>query len=145
MKYQERKKIVLIDMDNTICDFDGAVVTPGDDPPEMFVQGFFRNLKPLPGSLDGVRALLANDRLKVYICTKHTTKTDHSPSEKVGWIREHLPELIKRMFIVTDKLMVRGDYLIDDDRRWADFEGEFIHFDKTQPAREWSRIVEKLK
>lgn len=138
------KKIVLCDMDGVLADFDGAVTTPGDDPPEMFVPGFFRNLKPMPGAIEGIRALIANPKLKVYIATKHTTKTDNSPSEKVAWIREHLPELLKKMFIVTDKLMLRGDYLIDDDKRWKDFKGEFIWFDKTNPEKEWKRVVTKL-
>jgi 5'(3')-deoxyribonucleotidase len=111
----------------------------------MFVPGFFRNLKVMPGSKEGIEALLDNPKLRVYIGTKHTTKTDYSPSEKCGWVREHFPKLLKKMFIVTDKNLLRGDYLIDDDKRWQDFEGEFIHFDKTKPEEEWKRIVEYLK
>lgn len=140
-----KKKIVFVDMDNVIADFDGAIAKVVHDPPEMFEPGFFRNLKVMPGAKEGVAALLQNPNLKVYIGTKHTTKTDYSPSEKVGWIREHFPSLLKRMFIVTDKHLLRGDYLVDDDKRWQNFPGTFIHFDKTKPAEEWIRVVELLK
>jgi 5'-nucleotidase len=140
-----KKKILYLDMDGVLADFDGAVTAHIHNPPEMFLPGFFRNLKVMPGAKEGVKALLDNPKLKAYIGTKHTTKTDYSPSEKVGWVREHFPELIRRMCIVTDKNLLRGDYLIDDDLRWKDFQGEFIHFDKTKPEEEWKRIVEYLK
>jgi inhibitor of KinA sporulation pathway (predicted exonuclease)/5'(3')-deoxyribonucleotidase len=140
------KKVVYIDMDGVIANFDGAVSSGvSHNPPEMFEPGFFRSLNVMPGAKEGVAALLANPNLKVYIGTKHTTKTDYSPSEKVGWIREHFPSLVKRMFIVTDKLLLRGDYLIDDDKKWEKFPGEFVHFDRTKPEEEWKRIVEYLK
>ena len=145
MKSQPRKKIVFIDLDGVCADFDGAIAVHIKDPPEMFEPVFFRNLKVLPGAKEGVQALLDNPRLEVYIGTKHTTKTDYSPSEKVGWVREHFPELVKRMCIVTDKNLLRGDYLIDDDRRWETFPGKFIHFDRTRSEEEWKRIVEYLK
>jgi len=135
------KKTVFLDMDNVIANFDGALAAVIWDPPEMFVPGFFRNLKVMPGAKEGVQALLNNPKLNVYIGTKHTTATDYSPSEKVGWVREHFPKLLKKMCIVTDKLLLRGDYLIDDDLRWKDFDGHFIHFDKTKPEEEWQRIA----
>lgn len=140
-----KKKIIFVDMDGVLADFDGSVAVHIQDPPEMFVPGFFRNLKVMPGAKEGVQALIDNPKLKVYIGTKHTTKTDYSPSEKVAWVREHFPQLLKKMFIVTDKHLLKGDYLIDDDLRWRNFPGEFIHFDKTNSAKEWERVVEYLK
>lgn len=140
-----RKNVVFLDMDGVCADFDGAVSVHMHNPPEMFVPGFFRNLKVMPGAKEGVQALLDNPRLKVYIATKHTTKTDYSPSEKVGWVREHFPELVRRMFIVTDKYLLRGDYLIDDDLRWQKFPGKFIHFDRNNPAEDWKRVVQYFK
>jgi 5'(3')-deoxyribonucleotidase len=49
------------------------------------------------------------------------------------------------MMIVADKNLLKGDYLIDDDLRWKDFTGKFLHFDNTKPAEEWARIVEFFK
>ena len=144
-KKDVRKHVVFLDMDGVLADFDGAISVHMQDPPEMFEPGFFRNLKVMPGAKEGVQALLDNPRLKVYIGTKHTTKTDHSPSEKVAWVREHFPSLLKKMFIVTDKHLLRGDFLIDDDLRWKKFPGKFIHFDKTNPESEWKRIVQYFK
>lgn len=145
MKREFKKKIVFLDMDGVLADFDGSVSVHIQDPPEMFISGFFRNLKVLPGAKEGVQALLNHPKLKVYIGTKHTTKTDYSPSEKVGWVREHFPELLKRMCIVTDKNLLKGDYLIDDDTRWKTFDGEFIHFDKNRPEEEWKRVVDHIE
>lgn len=140
-----KKKIVFIDIDGVLADFEGSIKEVIQDPPEMWEIGFFRNLKIMPGAKEGVAALLANPKYKVYIGTKHFSGTDYCASEKMGWVREHFPQLIKRVMMICDKTKLKGDYLIDDDRRWQDFDGEFIHFDKYNPETEWERIVEKLK
>lgn len=138
------KKIVLVDMDNVLAGFDSAITHGIWPPPEMVKEEFFLGLEPLPGAMEGIRSLLANDKLDVYIATKLTVAAPHAASEKWHWINWYIPELRDKMFIVCDKLMLRGDYLIDDDKRWADFKGEFICFDKTKPEKEWERIVKKL-
>lgn len=131
-------------MDGPLADFDSAI-TSGvkNDPPEMFVPGFFRNLKVVEGAKEAVAELLKNDRLQVYIGSKPTYKNTLCATEKMDWIQEHFPDLKKRIVLVCDKKLLRGNFLIDDDvERWGPkFKGGFIHFDRTKPKQEWQRIT----
>lgn len=132
-----------IDMDGVLADFDGACSEPRDengDPPEMFRVGFYRNLRVLPGARWAITELLKLPELDLNIATKPTTKTDYCASEKIGWLREHFPELVRKTHIVTDKLNLKFNFLIDDDRRWEAFPG-FIHFNRHSPVSEWVSLV----
>ncbi len=133
-------------MDGVLADFDNAIANHIDDPPEMFVPGFFRNLPVLPGAKEGVAALLANENLDVYIGSKITSKVPGCASEKVEWIKEHFPGLLKRMMLVCDKGLLRGDILIDDDySRWGDkFKGMFIVFNSSRPEESWKWIIKEF-
>jgi hypothetical protein len=134
---------VYIDMDGVLADFDGSCKERRDlngDPPEMFREGFFRNLKPMPGAKWAIKILLQWQELDLQIATKPTTKTDYCASEKIGWLREHFPELVRKVNIVHDKLNLTGDFLIDDDHRWMGHSG-FIFFRRDNPANEWFSLV----
>lgn len=136
---------VYIDMDGVLADFDGACTEPLDkngDHPEMFREGFFRNLEVMDGAEWAIEELLRMKHLDVMVATKPTTKTDYCASEKIAWLREHFPELVRKINIVTNKLNLKGHYLIDDDLRWKDFDGYFIHFDKESSHAQWMAIVQ---
>lgn len=137
--------IVFLDMDGVLADFDGAIPPgSGEDPPEMFVPGFFRNLKVMPGAAAAVGALMADPRYEVYIGSKPTTKATTCATEKYEWVGEHFPKLLRRIVLVCDKRLLRGDFLVDDDKKWMTFEGEFIYFDRTNPRREWVNVLQVL-
>lgn len=141
------KKTVFIDMDGVLADFDGAIHTHvGEDPPEMFVPGFFRNLAVMPGAKEAIEALLANKNLDVYIGSKITSKVPTCATEKMEWVAMHFPKLLKRMCLVCDKMLLRGDVLVDDDfPRWAHkFDGQFIHFDTHNSKKCWEAVVKEL-
>lgn len=144
---EDEKYIVFLDMDGVLADFDGAISSGVEwDPPEMFEPGFFRNLKVMPGAKEAVAQLLAQDDLEVYIGSKPTSKNRLSATEKMDWINEHFPELVRNMVLVCDKKLLRGDILIDDDKeRWGHvFEGRFIHFDRKNPEKAWAEITKDL-
>ena len=134
-------------MDGVLADFDGAL-PPGSgwDPPEMFVPGFFRNLKVMPGAKEAVEILLADHNLDVYIGSKPTSKSTVCATEKMDWVAEHFPGLLKKMVLVCDKKLLRGDYLVDDDfDMWGKaFVGQFIHFDRKNPEQSWKHAVDIL-
>jgi len=141
------KRIIFLDMDGVLANFEAALPPGfGWDPPEMFVPGFFRTLPVMPGAVEGVKALMACPTLDVYIGSKHTTKATNSATEKVDWVKEHFPPLLRRMVLVCHKSLLRGNVLVDDDRdRWeGEFEGEFIHFDKKRPKWAWEGVVNHL-
>lgn len=141
------KKVVFLDLDGVLADFDGAVANPVWDPPEMFVPGFFRNLKVMPGAHEAVSKLLANPGLDVYIGSKPSTKNFWSSIEKYEWVSEHFPKLLRRIVLVCDKSLLRGDVLVDDDKeRWGHkFKGTFIHFDRKNPQWSWNEVVKQLE
>lgn len=145
------KKIIFIDLDDTIADFLGSEVFKDRiDIYKMFEPGFFFNLKPVDGALSGVRALIEMG-WDVYILTQPVAESAHSYSEKVQWIGMWFPELIRKVNMVQDKGLVKGDFLIDDnEKKWKErFEsngGKFVHFrynkdDREGNARHWRAIV----
>lgn len=141
-----KKIIVYFDMDGVMANFaKGAGTEPGiwsDDPPAMFKQGFFRNLEVMPGAKEGMAKLLAMEHLDIWIASKPTSKNLHCASEKLFWVEEHFPELLKKTFLITEKGHLNGDYLVDDLLDWKDkFQGNFIHFDERTPINDWEFIV----
>lgn len=148
-------KIVFIDMDGVLANFDQQIYemrrAPGpyeSDPPEMCRPGFFRSLPVMPGAVEAIEQLwkLDEKKAKFYIASKHTTKNAYCAAEKLMWVEYHFPMLFKRVFLACDKKLLRGDYLIDDDKkRWGDFPGEFVHFQREVPVLSWKMIVQKLE
>lgn len=129
-------KTVLVDMDSILADFYfgileaykaetgleapvdclkdwNSVLPNGKDTDSYFKQpGFFRNLKPIPGAIDGVRALKEAGH-DVLICTACII-TD-GPGEKYEWLSEHMPWFDRRQVIFAKrKELVMADLLIDD-------------------------------
>lgn len=138
------KKILFLDMDGVLADFEAGVGRwPFEqDPPEMFVKEFFRKLPVKPGALQAVDAILKLDHIDTYIGSKPTTKNLDCATEKMQWIEEHFPALLRKMNLVCDKGLLNGHYLVDDDLQWKGrFPGLFLHFDKFEPELSWHRIV----
>lgn len=133
-------------MDGVLADFDAAIRNHIPDPPEMFIPGFFRNLAVMDGAKEAVSALLANKKLEIYIGSKVTSRAPNCATEKMLWIQEHFPALKRRMTLVCDKGLLRGDVLVDDDiKRWAHkFDGQFIHFNRKNPRKSWEAVVKEL-
>lgn len=126
------KKILYLDMDEVLVDFHShptsIVCRKSYNDPQIFKEGYFRKLKPLPYSLEAVDILLKNKKLDVYILTQGLAGSEYCYKEKVEWIKEYLPELVNKIIITCDKSLHIGDFLIDDNSKWSTFEGKFIEF-----------------
>lgn len=147
MQNQKTKLIVHCDMDGPLCNFEKGVGRDyvGWDPPEMLVPGFFRNLEEVPGSRKAIEILSNHPNIDLYITTKPTFKALTCATEKLQWIEEKYPYLLKKTNIVCDKtIFLAGDFLIDDDKRWEGFKGTFIHFDKEHPQLSWKHAVDLI-
>lgn len=136
--------IILVDMDNTLVDFDAGLLTqwrrlypnefyipleerttfhPHKDYPENLQdkiqdlchsQGFVRSLPATPGGIEAVHEMLAKGH-DVRFCTSHFFKYDHCVLEKYQWIEEHFDAtFVDRIILTRDKTLIRGDILIDD-------------------------------
>ena len=142
------KKIVYIDMDDTLADFMGAYVSAREEKPEMaFPQaeyGFFANLKPLEDAIESVQNLLDSNHLSPYVLTAPSTVNPLCYTEKRIWVEQHLGmEMVERLIISPDKSLLKGDYLIDDiaeGKGQEGFEGELIQFG-TLAYPDWRAVM----
>lgn len=143
----KNKKIVLVDMDGVLCDYDmKAALMPQWLKDKHYdchgIPGFYRDLEPMPGALEAFDWL--NEHFDVYICSSPSWRNPSSWIDKRLWVDNVLGEKARKKLILThNKGLVRGDYLIDDNV-WngvEDFKGEHIHFGTEM---NWKSVVEYL-
>ena len=150
MSKKKDKPILYIDMDNVLADFSGSRALhhwqeKASCPSAMYGKNFFRDLEPLPGAIEAVMELIASDKYDIYVLSQPVAKSPHSYSEKVTWVLQYLPDLMNKIILIQDKLMLRPGILVDDDKKWGKFEGEFIHFNRSRhPFSQWQDITENL-
>ncbi|MBN2048331.1 MAG: hypothetical protein JW750_10850 [Anaerolineaceae bacterium] len=136
--------IVLIDMDNTIADFEGLFqarweekhpdlpIKPFHERTDFYLrkespadyrdkitdimvgEDFFCSMQPIPGALEAI-AEMEMLGWQVFLCTSSFFNYSECAACKFAWVKEHLGSGWRRRTIITgDKTLVRGDYLIDD-------------------------------
>jgi 5'(3')-deoxyribonucleotidase len=77
--------------------------------------GFFLNLKPLPGAIDGLRQL--NEIVDIHILTSPPRKNHLGKAEKYMWIEQKLPFIDERNVVLIDhKFKYEGDIILDDNK-----------------------------
>jgi 5'-nucleotidase len=137
MENQNKKTVVLIDMDNTIADLEKAVCQefkkqyPNEVWPERTdfefdqkIEGltrsiitqehFFENLEPIEGALTAI-VEMHNAGFHVVFCTSPLKEYKYCVPEKFKWIEKHLGAFwLSRIIIIKDKTLAHGKYLIDD-------------------------------
>lgn len=121
------KKIIYIDLDNTLADYVGMAKEQGLDLSEAKrVEGFFRILKPMPGAIESYNKLA--EHFDVYILSTAPWSNPHSLYEKILWVKQYLPTAYKNVIFSHHKDLNRGDYLIDDSLKNGaqDFQGQHI-------------------
>lgn len=136
------KKIVYIDLDNTLADYLGKCAEMGVNPAEgKHIEGFFRGLKPMPGAIESYGKLC--QYFDVYILSTAPWSNPHSLLEKVEWVKEYLPSAYKNVIFSHHKDLNIGDYLIDDsDKNGAkEFRGQHIKIHSDEFPT-WDSVVE---
>ncbi|SRR6266403_2576908 len=136
---------VLIDLDDTICDFTSSFKLRLKKHPEIVYPqsqwGFFLGLEPLPDAIDVINML--RTKYKVYILTRPSYKNPLCYTEKRVWVEKHFDlDFCKNLILCYDKSMVKGNYLIDDNIH-VGFEGEHIHFGK-EKFTNWQAVKNYL-
>jgi len=148
------KKILLIDMDGVVADFDkGAIdwaknigITDQEfKDKKMYRQaGFYLDLKPMPGALEAIQKLEPN--FEIRFVSAPSWNNPHSFTEKRLWIEKYFGNWSeKRMDLTFRKDLFMGHYLVDDRLKYGAGEvlGEHIMFGNNEfPG--WEEVVSYL-
>lgn len=77
--------------------------------------GYYRHLAPKPGAIEAFKAAAEAGHENYIVTTPWQGAGHSSPTEKTLWVEEYLgPEWVGRLVLTHDKVLVRGDILIDD-------------------------------
>ena len=159
------KKILYIDLDGVIADFDKAIdaISPGINSPESYADvdaraqrvteicmaypEIFQELDPVEGAVDIIKEMF--NHFDIYFLSAPMWHVPLSFAGKRIWIETHFGEMAKRRLILTHrKDLAMGDILIDDRlvNGAKDFKGIFIHFgsDKFPSWKETEKYLREL-
>ena len=149
------KKILYIDLDNTLVDFQSGIDRLE---PDVFAKhekdldeapGIFALMAPLPDALEAYRELAQH--FDTYILSTAPWHNASAWHDKVLWVQQHLglsseTAAYKRLILSHHKNLNRGDYLIDD--RSANgaggFEGEWLQFGADAAFPTWASVTDYL-
>jgi 5'(3')-deoxyribonucleotidase len=145
-----KKKILYVDMDGVLCNFDKALneQVPADRQEHngkyTAVPGFFLGMEPMLGAIEAFEKL--SRVYDIYILSTGPWSTPGAWTEKVLWVKKYLVKAAyKRLILGHRKDLLRGDILIDDrlENGVDRFQGEVILFgSKTYP--DWNSVLNHL-
>jgi 5'(3')-deoxyribonucleotidase len=133
---------IAIDMDGVIADVYAGIATADALGEAMREPGFFSGLKPIDGSLRGVRELAQKHDVVVVSSAMYVS---HALAEKHVWLATYLPWLgPDRIVFCGKKRVVAADVLIDDSLyQLEEFPGHGILFASPLNANDaWPHRVE---
>ena len=145
-----KSKVVYVDMDNVLVDFQSGVELISSEEREAFkdnidnVPGIFSKMRPLEGAIEGYKKL--TEYFDVYILSTAPWNNPSAWSDKLLWVQKHLGDIAyKRLILSSNKNLNAGDYLIDDRTAngASDFKGEHIHF-LTEKFKNWDDVLNYL-
>jgi 5'(3')-deoxyribonucleotidase len=144
------KKILYIDMDNVIVDFQSGIDSLNDIEKQLWKDNYdecpyiFSEMKPLHNSIESLKIL--NKKFDIYILSTVPWNNSTAWADKVEWVKKYLGnEYEKKLILSHNKHLNFGDYLIDDrTANGADkFKGELILFG-SEKFKNWEKIINYL-
>lgn len=138
------KKIIYIDLDNTMSDYLGAAKELNVEPKDAkHIIGFFRNLKPMEGAIESYNELAKY--FDVYILSTSPWSMPNALMEKLEWVKKYLPNAYKNVIFSHHKDLNIGDYLIDDLTKngAGEFTGEHIRI-YSDKFPNWESVIKYI-
>ncbi len=144
------KKVVYVDMDNVLVDFQSGIDQLHDDLLQEYkgrldeVPGIFGLMQPMQNAIESYIELTKH--FDVYILSTSPWENETALIDKLKWVKKYLEDVAyKRLILSHHKNLNKGDYLIDDrTKNGADlFEGEHIHFG-TEKFPIWDDVINYL-
>lgn len=144
------KKILYIDMDGVIVDFQSGIDQLDEKTQKEYegrldeVPGIFSLMKPWENAIETIKEL--KEYYDIYILSTAPWENPSAWSDKLIWIKKYLePEMHKRLILSHNKHLNNGDFLIDDrTANGADrFTGRHLHFN-TKEFPNWNYIKDFL-
>ena len=150
MKNANHKKILYVDMDNVLVDFQSGI----DRVPNAILDKYHTDKDEIPGIFslmlpfkDAIESYITlSKHFDTYILSTSPWNNPDAASNKVDWVKKYLGDhAYKRLILSHHKNLNKGDYLIDDsDKNGADkFEGELILFG-SEKFPDWNTVVTYL-
>ena len=145
------KKIVYIDMDGVLVDFESGIDKLSETQKNEFVgrldevPKIFSLMEPMEGAIEAFNLL--SEKFDCYILSTSPWDNSTALQNKHNWVKKYLEgKAHKRLIFSHHKNLNRGDYLIDDrpNNGAKDFQGEWLHFGKNGKYPNWASILDYL-
>ncbi len=136
-----KKKIIYIDLDNTLADYSKKVKELNSNPKDAkHIKGFFESLEPMPNAVDSYNLL--RKYFDVYILSTAPWSNPDSLTEKLLWVKKWLPNSYKNVIFSHHKDLNIGDYLIDDSTKNGAGEFKGIHIPiYSEEFPNWTSVI----
>lgn len=149
-----KKKILYIDMDNTLVDFKHGISLLSPEDTATYkdayddAPGIFGTMIPLDGAIEAFTTL--SQVYDTYILSTAPWNNPSAWSDKLEWVQKYLGKdegtpAWKRLILSHHKNLNHGDYIVDDriHNGVKDFNGEHIHF-STERFPNWASVTKYL-
>jgi len=144
------KKILYIDMDNVLVDFQSALDIQSKEILEEYsgkedeIPNLFSQMQPMKDAVESFNKL--SIMYDTYILSTAPWNNPSAWRDKLEWVKKHLRNsAYKRLIISHHKNLNRGDYLIDDRTKNGSgaFDGKLILFG-SEKFPDWKMVCEYL-
>jgi 5'(3')-deoxyribonucleotidase len=148
------KKILYIDMDGVIVDFDSGIKKLSEENKIKYsgrydeAPGIFKIMQPMPNAINAVKKLCSH--YNVFILSTAPWDNPNAWSHKVKWIKKYFGskdgEVLRKKLILTHRKDLNvGDILIDDRLKngASEFRGKLIMFG-SELFPDWKTIIDYL-